>query len=160
LKKFNQEISSVILSNPMAGAKYFIPLGRDMDSVISVPPGNILEFQVDFYTRNITAQLTHNLLKKGWELNKANMDVLQRYVIQVVEENDIEMILILGIFVNKRITKFYDTYSLNGFIPSAPKNELELDKLINLRTLLQNKDKMRPKLLNVFHYTGAAPIEK
>ncbi len=159
INSFNQEADAAIIRHPMVGVKHLIPLGVNFYAVISVPPGNILEFQADFYTREMTRQLAHKLLKDGWILEYAKMDVLQKHVIQVIEFDDIQLIQILEAYVNKRIAKLFNEYPTYEDIPPATKNAWELDKLINLQTLLQNKKALRPALLGIYKFIGKMPVE-
>jgi hypothetical protein len=159
IKSFNQEIDAAILCHPMIGVKHFIPLGMDLYVVISVPPRNILELQADFYTRKKAGKLAQDLLRIGWTLEFANMDVLQRHVIQVVESDDVQLVQILDAYVHKRITQLYATIPPRETLTYPPKEAWELDKLINLQTLLQQREKMRPALLNVYRRVDIASTE-
>jgi len=158
-KGISQEDAGIIIRNPMAGTKYFLPIGRDVYSIISVPPGYILEFDTRFYEKRKAFRIAYELIANGWDLERINLKYLKECVILVIEKNDCEMIHILEKFVNKQIDKIFNSYPTQKDIPPDSDKQWELDDLINLQTLLQNKDSMRPALLGIYKFTGTAPIE-
>jgi hypothetical protein len=157
-KGFTQEDAGVILRS-VAGVKYFFPVCREVYSVVSVPPGNIPEFEAVFYEKLESADVLHRLLVNGWVIEKMNLVHLREHVISVIEKNDIQMINILQVFVCKRIAKIMNDYPTQQDIPPVPNTHWELDDLINLQTLLENKDRLRPALLGVYKYTRPEPTE-
>ena len=154
-KGITQEDAGVILSS-VAGVKYFFPVCREVYSVVSVPPGNIPEFEAVFYEKLESADVLHRLLVNGWVIEKMNLVHLRELVISVIEKDDIQMISILQVFVGKRIAKIMNDYPTQQDIPNT---HWELDDLINLQTLLENKDRLRPALLGVYKYTRPEPTE-